>query len=123
MRRQATPVKSQRSSQATAGVSRKSLPQASPFRGTFAAPPVELAMSRSSPRLFRTAYFVTQAFADRNLPSIHGRSASLARACHAASWHLLNGRYAVAVVHDVLGRRSTTLTRKGRRIEIVGLLP
>lgn len=80
-------------------------------------------MSRSSSRPFCTAYFMTQGLANRNLPSMHGRSASLARACHAASWHLLNSRYRVAVVYDESNRRSTTLTRKSREITIVGLLP
>lgn len=80
-------------------------------------------MSRSSARPFRTAYFLTQGLANRNLPSIHGRSASLARACHAANWHLLNSHYTTAVVYDEFGRRSTTLTRKGRQILIAGLLP
>lgn len=80
-------------------------------------------MSRSSLRPFRTAYFGTQGLADRNFPSMHGRSASLARACHAASWHLLQGQYRVAVVYDEFGRRSTVLTRKGRAITITGILP
>lgn len=80
-------------------------------------------MSRSSSRPFRTAYFLTQGLANRNLPSIHGRSASLARACHAASWHLLTSHYRVAVVYDEFGARSTVLTRHGRQITISGLLP
>lgn len=65
-------------------------------------------MSRSSSRPFRTAYFFTQ---------------GLARACHAASWHLLTSHYRVAVVYDGFGARSTTLTRHGRQITITGLLP
>lgn len=80
-------------------------------------------MSRSSSRPFRTAYFQTQGLADRNLPTMHGRSASLTRACHAAMLHLLQRQYAVAVVYNEFGARSTTLTRKGRRIEIAGVLP
>jgi hypothetical protein len=80
-------------------------------------------MSRSSSRPFCTAYFASQGLANRNLHSQLGRSASLARACHAASWHLLNSRYAVAVVYDEFGTRMTTLTRKGRQITVAGLLP
>ena len=80
-------------------------------------------MSRSSSRPFRTAYFLTQGLANRNLHSQLGRAASLARACLAASWHLLNSHYRVAVVYDEFGTRSTTLTRHGRQITISGLLP
>lgn len=80
-------------------------------------------MRSSPPRPFLTAYFATQGFANRNMPSRHGHASTLKRACHAACGRLLNNDFAVAVVYDEFGQRSTTLSRKGRRIEIVGLLP
>lgn len=83
-------------------------------------------MSRSSsrpPRPFRTAYFASQGLANRNLPTRFGHASTLKRACNAACGHLLGGDFVVAVVYDEFGARSTTLTRKGRQITIVGLLP
>lgn len=80
-------------------------------------------MSSSPLRPYRTAYFASQGLANRNLPTRYGHSATLASACKAACWRLLQNHFPVAVVHDPLGRRSTVLTRKGRRIEITGLLP
>lgn len=80
-------------------------------------------MRSSSPRPFLTAYFATQGLANRNLPSRHGHSSTLKRACQAACGRLLNNDFAIAVVYDEHSCRSTTLTRKGQRIEIVGVLP
>lgn len=80
-------------------------------------------MRSSPPRPFRTLYFASQGLANRNLPTRVGHASTLKRACQAACGRLLGNDFAVAVVYDAFNCRSTTLTRKGRRIEIVGLLP
>lgn len=80
-------------------------------------------MSRSSSRPFRTAYFMTQGLANRNMPSRFGHASTLKRACNAACGRLLSRDFAVAVVYDEFGARSTALIRHGRQITIQGLLP
>ena len=80
-------------------------------------------MRRQASRPFRTLYFASQSFADKNQPSRVGHSSSHVRACHAATLHLLRREHLVAVVYGEWGQRLTTLTRKGRQITIAGLLP